>query len=203
MFVWVWWKLSGEPFRRRKCFCQPCGGEFKAWIVEGLKLTNVVSQNVVTSNLCWALGVYNCAFVNRYLPHMFVRALPRCMDICKRLGRPCEPCSECTIDAFDCDSFVLTTSKVTIASATVRGFPWKKVPIYILAQVLGALCGAGCVYATYYHQINLVEGGSNIRTMATAGNFATYAVRFDPFGVIYSRLYHPGGLSHIGLCLLL
>jgi len=62
--------------------------------------------------------------------------------------------------------------------ATVRGFPWKKVPIYILAQVLGALCGAGCAYATYFHQINLVEGGSNIRTMATAGNFATYAAGY-------------------------
>jgi len=68
---------------------------------------------------------------------------------------------------------------VTIASATMRGFPWKKVPIYILAQLLGALCGAGVVYATYYHQINIVEGGSNIRTVAlTGGLFATYAADY-------------------------
>ncbi|KAG1745874.1 major intrinsic protein superfamily membrane channel protein [Suillus paluster] len=68
---------------------------------------------------------------------------------------------------------------VTIASATVRGFPWKKVPIYILAQVLGALCGAGVVYATYYHAINIVEGGSNIRTIAATGDlFGTYAADY-------------------------
>ena len=170
--------------------------------MEGLKLTNVVSQDVVTSNLCWAIGVYNCAFVYRYLLHKFVRTLPWCMDLWKRFWRSREPCSEYTIDAFDCDSLVLTTSKVTIAMATVRGFPWKKVPVYILAQVLGALCGAGVAYATYFHQINLVEGGSNIRTLATAGNFATYAVSFDLFGMIYSRLYCPGELPHISLCLL-
>ncbi|OJA11836.1 hypothetical protein AZE42_04061 [Rhizopogon vesiculosus] len=68
---------------------------------------------------------------------------------------------------------------VTIALATMRGFPWKKVPIYILAQLLGSLCGAGVVYATYYHQINIVEGGSNIRTVAlTGGLFATYAADY-------------------------
>jgi glycerol uptake facilitator-like aquaporin len=85
---------------------------------------------------------------------------------------------------------MLTTSKVTIALATMRGFPWKKVPIYILAQLLGSLCGAGVVYATYYHQINIVEGGSNIRTVAlTGGLFATYAVSSSLLGMSYSRLY--------------
>lgn len=70
---------------------------------------------------------------------------------------------------------------VTIAFATVRGFPWKKVPIYILAQVLGALCGSGVVYATYYHAINLAEGGSNIRTIGVTGDlFATYAADYLP-----------------------
>jgi len=99
------------------------------------------------------------------------------MDLCKLLGRSCQPCSQCIPSNFSCDCFVLTTSKVTIAFATVRGFPWKKVPIYILAQVLGALCGAGVVYATYYHEINIVEGGSNIRTISATGDlFATYTV---------------------------
>ncbi|KAG1749046.1 aquaporin-like protein, partial [Suillus paluster] len=64
--------------------------------------------------------------------------------------------------------------------ATVRGFPsWKIVPIYLLAQLLGALCGAGVVYAIYYHAINLVEGGSDTRTIAVTGNlFATYAADY-------------------------
>ncbi|KAG1731052.1 major intrinsic protein superfamily membrane channel protein [Suillus paluster] len=70
---------------------------------------------------------------------------------------------------------------VTIAFATVRGFPWKKVPIYLLAQLLGALCGSGVVYATYYHAINIVEGGSNIRTISVTGNlFGTYAADYLP-----------------------
>ena len=62
--------------------------------------------------------------------------------------------------------------------ASVRGFPWKKVPSYCIAQLLGAICGAGIVYANYYHAINVYEGGSDIRTVSGTGYlFATYAVR--------------------------
>ena len=68
---------------------------------------------------------------------------------------------------------------VTIAMATFqRDFPWRKVPIYIFAQVMGGLCGAGIVYANYIYAIDLVEGGRHIRTVpGTASLFATYAVR--------------------------
>ncbi|CAA7262912.1 unnamed protein product [Cyclocybe aegerita] len=67
---------------------------------------------------------------------------------------------------------------ITIALATFRGFPWKKVPIYILAQVLGGLVGAACVYGNYYHAINIVEGGVGVRTLSTAGLFSTYALPY-------------------------
>lgn len=61
--------------------------------------------------------------------------------------------------------------------ASVRNFPWKKVPFYILAQLLGGICGAGIVYANYYHAINLYEGGTGIRTISGTGDlFGTYAV---------------------------
>jgi glycerol uptake facilitator-like aquaporin len=43
--------------------------------------------------------------------------------------------------------------QVTLALATYRGFPWRKVPGYILAQVLGGLTGAALVYANYYQAI--------------------------------------------------
>lgn len=69
---------------------------------------------------------------------------------------------------------------VTIAFATFRDFPWRKVPAYIFAQLMGGLCGAAIVYANYIHAIDLVEGGRNIRTVpGTAGLFSTYAVRLD------------------------
>ena len=45
-----------------------------------------------------------------------------------------------------------------------------------MAQVLGGIFGAAVVYGIYIHAINIVEGGPHIRTQATAGLFATYAV---------------------------
>lgn len=52
----------------------------------------------------------------------------------------------------------------------------------MLAQIAGALCGAACLYATYFHAIDIFEGGQGIRTVSgTAGLFATYAVRQSVF----------------------
>lgn len=66
---------------------------------------------------------------------------------------------------------------VTLSFAVFRDFPYKKVPIYWLAQLLGAICGAGITYANYIHPIDIVEGGRGIRTVpGTASLFATYAV---------------------------
>ncbi|KIM67687.1 hypothetical protein SCLCIDRAFT_1189699 [Scleroderma citrinum Foug A] len=68
---------------------------------------------------------------------------------------------------------------VTLALASVRDFPWTKVPSYCIAQLLGAICGAGIVYANYYHAINVYEGGSGIRTISGTGHlFATYAADY-------------------------
>ncbi|KAF9468647.1 aquaporin [Collybia nuda] len=67
---------------------------------------------------------------------------------------------------------------ITLAFATYRGFPWKKVPIYIFAQVMGGLVGAGLVYANYIHAIDIVEGGRHIRTQTTASLFSTYALPY-------------------------
>ena len=43
---------------------------------------------------------------------------------------------------------------VTLAFAVVRRLPWKKVPVYWAAQMLGAFVASACVYGVYY-------GGSN------------------------------------------
>ncbi|KAK7690298.1 hypothetical protein QCA50_006955 [Cerrena zonata] len=68
---------------------------------------------------------------------------------------------------------------VTIAFALWRDFPWRKVPAYIFAQLMGGLCGAGIIYANYIHAIDIAEGGRHIRTVpGTAGLFSTYALPY-------------------------
>ncbi|KAK9898544.1 aquaporin [Cystobasidium minutum MCA 4210] len=71
---------------------------------------------------------------------------------------------------------------VTLALAVFRGFPWKKVPGYILAQILGSTAGAGLNYAMYRRAISIFEGGGNIRTIsgptATASLFSTYPLDY-------------------------
>ncbi|GAA6006496.1 hypothetical protein JCM11491_004984 [Sporobolomyces phaffii] len=47
-----------------------------------------------------------------------------------------------------------TNPAVTISLALFRGFPWKMVPRYILAQVFGAFCGALMIYGNYKRAIN-------------------------------------------------
>lgn len=69
--------------------------------------------------------------------------------------------------------------QVTICAAMFRKFPWKKVPLYILGQLLGAFFGSLFVYANYFNAINLFEGGDGIRTVpGSASLFTSYAVSF-------------------------
>lgn len=58
---------------------------------------------------------------------------------------------------------------VTLALALYRGFPWKKVPAYCIAQIIGGFCGAVLVYCLYYsvidhynevHQLTRMAGGA-------------------------------------------
>ena len=48
--------------------------------------------------------------------------------------------------------------------------------VYIFAQVMGGVVGAGLVYSQYIRAIDIVEGGRNVRTQATASFFSSYAV---------------------------
>lgn len=51
---------------------------------------------------------------------------------------------------------------VTIAFAAFGGFPWRKVPGYIVAQVLGGVAGAALVYAVYRDAIQFTEAKNHI-----------------------------------------
>ena len=50
---------------------------------------------------------------------------------------------------------------VTIAFATFRDFPWRKVPGFIIAQVLGAVAGAALVYLNYRDAIQVFEASAD------------------------------------------
>jgi len=73
---------------------------------------------------------------------------------------------------------------VTFANCVFRKFPWRMFPFYALAQILGAMCASGVVYANYKSAIDVFEGGAHIRTVpgysetATAGIFCTYPAAF-------------------------
>ena len=71
---------------------------------------------------------------------------------------------------------------VTFANCVFRKFPWRKFPIYMLAQILGAMTASAVVYANYKSAIDVFEGGPNIRTVgtntSTAGIFCTYPAAF-------------------------
>jgi len=73
---------------------------------------------------------------------------------------------------------------VTIAFAVYRGFPWKKVPMYIFAQVLGGYLSCLIIYLQYYEVVGHLEtalkakgvyDAINFTPQGVAGIFALYA----------------------------
>ncbi|ODQ65821.1 aquaporin [Nadsonia fulvescens var. elongata DSM 6958] len=70
---------------------------------------------------------------------------------------------------------------VTLAACIFRGFPWKKLPVYMFSQTFGAFCAALVIYGNYKSAIDAFEG-VGVRTVtgptATAGIFCTYPQQF-------------------------
>ncbi|KAH9002553.1 aquaporin [Lactarius hatsudake] len=69
---------------------------------------------------------------------------------------------------------------ITVCSAMFRDFPWRKVPGYVLGQLIGAWLGALIVFGNYFHAIDIVEGGKGIRTLKTASLFGTFTLNYMP-----------------------
>ncbi|KAH6950294.1 aquaporin-like protein [Ilyonectria sp. MPI-CAGE-AT-0026] len=71
---------------------------------------------------------------------------------------------------------------VTLANCIFRKFPWRKFPVYLMAQVLGAMVGSLIVYGNYKSAIDVFEGGPGIRTVgletSSAAIFCTYPAPF-------------------------
>ncbi|KAF2690240.1 aquaporin [Lentithecium fluviatile CBS 122367] len=80
------------------------------------------------------------------------------------------------------DSGAYLNPAITFCSCLFRQLPWRRFPVYFIAQVLGAFVGSGIVYANYISAIDFAEG-HGIRTVppapnATAGIFCTYPQAF-------------------------
>ncbi|KAI9443189.1 aquaporin [Lactarius indigo] len=69
---------------------------------------------------------------------------------------------------------------ITVCSAIFRDFPWRKVPGYVLGQLIGAWLGAIIVFGNYFHAIDIVEGGKGVRTLKTGSLFGTFALNYMP-----------------------
>lgn len=104
------------------------------------------------------------------------------------------------------DSGAYLNPAVTLAFCVYRGLPWRRFPVYLIAQLLGGFIGSGVIYANCkpstdapslpsssrhqtnrHHQpdINAINAfaGHNVRTVppaatATAGIFCTYPQAF-------------------------
>jgi glycerol uptake facilitator protein len=72
---------------------------------------------------------------------------------------------------------------VTLAFAVRRGFPWRKVPSYWAAQLLGAFLGAFLVYIVYKGAIDSYERANHIvrgdpNSVPTYSIFATFPAKY-------------------------
>jgi glycerol uptake facilitator protein len=72
---------------------------------------------------------------------------------------------------------------VTLAFAARRDFPWRKVPGYIAAQMVGAFLGAFLVYIVYKGAIDSYERANHITrgdpsSVATYSIFATFPAKY-------------------------
>jgi MIP family channel proteins len=69
---------------------------------------------------------------------------------------------------------------VTLALAVHRGFPWRKVAPYVVAQTAGAFVASAIVFINYHDAFGHFDGGIRqvLGPLGTAGIFATYPQPF-------------------------
>ncbi|KAK3711527.1 glycerol channel [Vermiconidia calcicola] len=81
------------------------------------------------------------------------------------------------------DSGAYLNPALTFTNCVLRKLPWRRFPVYFIAQFLGGFLAAGVIYINYINGINNFEGYGN-RTVppsktATAGIFCTYPQDFE------------------------
>jgi MIP family channel proteins len=81
---------------------------------------------------------------------------------------------------------------VTLALALRRGFPWRKVIPYSLAQITGAFAGAATVFFVYRQAFHAFDGGARavLGEKGTGGIFATYPQPYlSIFGGLVDQIF--------------
>ena len=89
---------------------------------------------------------------------------------------------------------------VSIAFAAFGRFPWRKVPGYIVAQVLGAIAGAALVYLNYRDAIQSFEAANGI---VRDGGDATVSIFVTPPAPYFTDYWGPLISEITGTALLL
>jgi len=74
------------------------------------------------------------------------------------------------------DPFMNCPLQVTLSLAIFRRFSWRKVPIFIAAQTLGAMWAQYCLLRIISMRSTFSRVGAVFRTLSTASLFATYSV---------------------------
>ncbi len=98
---------------------------------------------------------------------------------------------------------------VTLARALRRGFPWSKVPAYMLVQVLGAFVAAALVYANYHTAISAFEHAQHITrgdptSVKSFSIFATFPAKYfsGPIGPLVDQIIGTAFLIGVILALI-
>ncbi|KAM8960078.1 aquaporin-7-like [Pelodytes ibericus] len=73
---------------------------------------------------------------------------------------------------------------VSLTNCILGKLPWKKLPMYMLSQILGAFLAAGVVFCLYYEALHSYCGGNFTVTgpLETASIFATYPASYLSIG---------------------
>jgi len=90
---------------------------------------------------------------------------------------------------------------VSLAQAVVKKFQWYKVPVYVMAQILGAFLASVVLYLEYYDALNAYDMGLRQTTgnMSTAGIWATYPKDFlGIWGGIFDQIL---GTAFLLMCI--
>lgn len=92
----------------------------------------------------------------------------------------------CSISPRDLNTF-FGAFQVSLALSIFRGFPLRKLPVFVLSQVLGGFTGALISFCLYHRAIVIFENGQ-LTTPGTSGLFTTFPLDYVSSGEGFSQL---------------